>query len=502
MPKNIVICSDGTGNTAIKGRGTNVFKLYEAVDTESHKTDLTKDAQIAFYDDGVGTERLKPLAIFAGVFGFGLSRNVKQLYADLARTYQSGDRIYLFGFSRGAFTVRTLAGLITTCGIVDRTLCESDDDLRAAVAEAYETYRLRYQRPAQRYVRDVAGRPRRDVAPRVGRFWGRRRPWDVSIELVGVWDTVDAVGFPVTWLVRLWNAVVYPFTFPDRTLHPRVKRGCHALAIDDERATFHPLLWDERPETSDRIQQVWFAGVHANVGGGYPKQGMSLVSLVWMMEEARAAGLRFVDLDWQLYHEHQNVDDFLYDSRAGLALYYEYKPRDIARMCTEQRIEPKLHASAVERIAQGPGGYAPGNIPSTARMVGPGDPTLPLGQVMHAMQAALGRDSSLLDRVRRLVRVRKWSQHAIMVASAIFVGLTLIDGSRGATFESWLDLLSLHGLASLVGSFLGSAVRGGRWRDLTCVATILIAYVIGWRAAKRMKRVFSEFWYQVIPRIR
>ena len=120
MPKNIVICSDGAGNTAIKGRGTNVFKLYEAVDLEGHKTNQALTRQIAFYDDGVGTGRLRLWRLLSGALGWGLSRNVRQLYADLARTYDPGDRIFLFGFSRGAFTVRTVAGFIATCGIVDR----------------------------------------------------------------------------------------------------------------------------------------------------------------------------------------------------------------------------------------------------------------------------------------------------------------------------------------------------------------------------------------------
>lgn len=127
MPKNIVICSDGTGNTAIKGRGTNVFKLYEAGDLEGHKTNRALTRQIAFYDDGVGTGRLRVWRLLSGALGWGLSRNVRQLYADLARTYDPGDQIFLFGFSRGAFTVRTLAGFMATCGIVDRARCPTDD---------------------------------------------------------------------------------------------------------------------------------------------------------------------------------------------------------------------------------------------------------------------------------------------------------------------------------------------------------------------------------------
>src|SRR6187397_150500 len=119
MPKNIVVCSDGTGNTAIKGRGTNVFKLFEAIDLNGHKTRPELTPQVVLYDDGVGTETFKPLKIFTGATGWGLSRNVRQLYKELVRIYDPGDRIFLFGFSRGAFTVRTLVGLIAKIGLVD-----------------------------------------------------------------------------------------------------------------------------------------------------------------------------------------------------------------------------------------------------------------------------------------------------------------------------------------------------------------------------------------------
>jgi uncharacterized protein (DUF2235 family) len=119
MAKRIVVCSDGTGNTSIKGRGTNVFKLFEAVDLNGHRFDAVLTPQIALYDDGVGTEDFKPLKIFAGLTGFGLSRNVRRLYKELARVYDPGDEIYMFGFSRGAFTVRTLVGFIATCGVIN-----------------------------------------------------------------------------------------------------------------------------------------------------------------------------------------------------------------------------------------------------------------------------------------------------------------------------------------------------------------------------------------------
>lgn len=516
MSKNIVICSDGTGNTAIKGRGTNVFKLYEAVDLEGHKTDPDKVPQIAFYDDGVGTQRLKLLALFGGAFGWGLSRNVKQLYANLARTYDLGDQIYLFGFSRGAFTVRTLAGLITNCGIVDRTKCRSDDDLLAGVEEAYEAYRDRYSRGLANYLRRKMGRelPRepasvRDFRERRAVHHDEHAPGGrAKIVFIGVWDTVDAVGFPDPRVADAWNAVVYPFKFPDHRLSPLVNRACHALAVDDKRHTFHPLLWDERAETTDRIRQVWFAGVHSNVGGGYPKQGMSLVPLVWIMEEAETAGpggtgLRFADIDRQQYHERQNVDDRLYNSRAGFGFYYRYKPRDISAMCTAKGIVPKVHTGAVERIIEGPDGYAPGNIPRDAHMVGPDNPALPLKKTLGDMQSALGHDSSLLERVRGLILAREISQYAVVILSVVVLALALKAGLGGAAEwakpEPWLDLFSPMGLLKLVGGFLVSAARGARWGVIWLLAAAAGAYLFGWFAARRMKRVFSEFWYAVRP---
>src|SRR5829696_9712900 len=135
--KNIIVCSDGTGNSAIKGRGTNVFKLFEAIDLNGHRHDPALDPQVAFYDDGVGTEKFKVLKIFAGATGWGLSRNVRQLYKEIVRIHDPGDRIFLFGFSRCAFTVRTLVGLIHTCGILNAARFRTADDLEAAVHEAY-----------------------------------------------------------------------------------------------------------------------------------------------------------------------------------------------------------------------------------------------------------------------------------------------------------------------------------------------------------------------------
>lgn len=509
MPRNIILCSDGTGNTAIKGRGTNVFKLYEALDLDPEK-------QVAFYDDGVGTERLRPLAALGGAFGFGLSRNVRQVYTALARVYEPGDRIFLFGFSRGAFTVRTLAGFIAACGIVDRARRRSDDGLEAAVKEAYSAYRDRYRTPLMRRFRgtpsdqpETVRRVRRELAVQHDAR-SELEAWQVPIAFIGVWDTVDAVGFPVPFIADAFNTLVYPYKFPNRRLGPTVMRARHALAIDDQRHTFHPLLWDERPGPdvgladsvpnpqpgeipTDRIQQIWFPGVHSNVGGGYPKQGVSIVALVWMMDEARASGLQFCRTDTDLYGDRQNAHDHLYNSRAGLGLYYRFMPRDIDRICRDNGVVPVLHSSAVERILTAPDGYAPGNVPRVARVAGP--PNSRRTKLVEAMSSALGSEPSLLPRVRGWIGVRRAAQTAVALLSLILVGIALGGGS-GAQW-SFADVLSLAGFASVVGAFVLGSIEAARWPIIVVVAVGGLAYVVDWLAAARIRTVYSEFWYAV-----
>jgi uncharacterized protein (DUF2235 family) len=355
MAKNIIICSDGTGNSAIKGRGTNVFKLFEAVDLNGHRTDPRLDPQIAFYDDGVGTEDWKPLRILGGAAGVGLARNVRQLYRQLARVYDPGDRIFLFGFSRGAFTVRTLAGLIVRCGILnglDVSRLRTAKALEDAVDETYDAYRAGYDSYLTRLVGRVLGWPDREKAIAAVH---EKYPFHPAapIAFLGVWDTVDAVGMPFA-LATFVNAWLYQFKFPTQALSRSVEHACHALSVDDERKSFAPILWQETPGDDQRIEQVWFAGVHSNVGGGYPKQGMSLVTLDWMLRRAMVlAKLRVQPLDLEIFHGHSSVDDKLYDPRAGTGVFYRWAPRDIAKLCAESSTQPKVHLSVVERIAHG-----------------------------------------------------------------------------------------------------------------------------------------------------
>lgn len=358
MARNIVVLSDGTGNSAAKLARTNVWRTYQALE-------LGGGHQLAMYDDGVGTSALKPLALIGGVFGWGLKRNVLHLYKFLCRNHQDGDRVFGFGFSRGAFTIRVLAGLLLAQGLVR---FHSEEDLDYLAKCAYRAYR------AGRY-------PAKGSLTSVWRLvrggWLRLRDWLYgaepytssrnrrigSIEFLGLWDTVDAYGMPVRELKLAIHKYLWPLTFDRVELHPDVRKACHALALDDERATFHPLVWDESKEPKDpaakRVHQVWFAGVHSNVGGGYPDDALSHVPLLWILEHASDCGLRLKPALVEEYRRTANPYGRIYDSRAGISSYYRYAPRR-----AEDYPNPTIHESVYKRIANGSDQYAPISLPA------------------------------------------------------------------------------------------------------------------------------------------
>jgi uncharacterized protein (DUF2235 family) len=377
-PRNLVVLSDGTGNSAAKLFKTNVWRFYDALD-------LSCPDQVALYDDGVGSAAFKPLAILGGVFGFGLKRNVLDLYTFLCRNYRfdpdtgAHDRIFAFGFSRGAFTARVVAALVAHEGLVQTT---KESDLRRLSAWAYRRYR------AGRYRHSLGVRLLRSVRDRVLRVVERirgqadyrdARRLPVNIDFLGVWDTVAAYGLPTEELARGWDRWVWPMLPKDRELSPRVLRACHALALDDERQTFFPLLWNETKEPqnatsttigSERISQVWFAGMHSNVGGGYPDDSLAYTPLRWMATQAAASGLRFAPTLCPGGHgipdawiERAVACAPMNDSRKGAGAYYRYHPRPVERLCTDPDAgvtvdRPKIHESVFGRLRDTLDGYA------------------------------------------------------------------------------------------------------------------------------------------------
>ena len=533
MSKNIVICSDGTGNSAIKGRGTNVFKIFECVDLNGHRYDHALTVQVAIYDDGVGTESFKPLRVLGGAAGWGLSRNVKQLYEELCRIYDPGDRIFLFGFSRGAFTVRTLAGLITTCGIVNATQQRRSDDaaargqsaatrienpqeLRTLVEKAYKILRRCFR---TWLMRALFGPPTEGESEA---FRRAHCHGNEKIAFVGVWDTVDAVGLPLN-IANVVNTFIYQFKFPNYELSPDVESGYHALAIDDERQSFHPLLWDQRKENKEQIiEQVWFAGVHSNVGGGYPRQGMSLVALDWLMQKSEAAGLRFVADERKYYRDHANVDDKLYNSRGGIGLFYRWLPRDIAKLCAKNNVPPVLHSTVLERIAHGTENYRPGNLPSNASIVftrsdeddkddTARDRAKALQKVLaeaHSALPSVPENGSLLDTVRMYVHIGRLS-YRVFLLTVIGVIVTAAALLHPAASLGWSLLPSIGKLLfGLIGSPIDTSIAIARaladkpGAIAPISAGSLVAMLLSWWSGRGMDHAFSQFWFKAQQALR
>lgn len=353
MPKHIVLCSDGTGNRGGKFRGTNVWRLYNALDLTQTDSKPSIE-QIRYYDDGVGTEDLQWIRHITGAFGIGISRNIRQLYQFLSMQFSADDadlegvKIFLFGFSRGAYTIRSLANMIHELGIINGKQLPPDK-LTEQVKKLYNAYR---SKPAKRIKLLNAMDSTASIRQRI------------NIEFIGVWDTVDAIGLPVDELKHL-------FYFSPRTSHkhaltPSTKNAYHALSIDDERHTFHPVMWDESKKCEGQvIKQVWFAGVHSNVGGGYPKDHLSYVSLLWMISKAENCGLKFDTLKLKQFQRSLDINGKIYDSRSGLGSYYRYLPRDIQQLCQlEGQCSTLLHNSVIQRIRNHKDFYRPTNIPT------------------------------------------------------------------------------------------------------------------------------------------
>ncbi|SRR6266404_1978470 len=269
--KRVILCADGTwnepeskSNESGRPQPTNVLKVARAVLPASS----TGIVQVVYYHEGVGT--LGNLDKWTGgAFGRGMEKNVRSLYRFLVYNYEPGDEIYLFGFSRGAFTVRTLVGFMNDVGLLQK-----EDEY--FTPELYNLYQSSTPTGSEEWKHAF----RKIKNP---------RPCPL-IHFVGVWDTVGALGPPGA-LGQLLNR--NKFKYHDIQLHPTVLHAYHALAIDERRKPFAPSLWTQPTDWTGTLEQVWFAGVHSNIGGGYHPDGLANEALHWMVEKAEDLGLEF-----------------------------------------------------------------------------------------------------------------------------------------------------------------------------------------------------------------
>ena len=400
MPnKRIVVFADGTGN-AFTQQESNIWRLYRALDQSS-------DDQIARYIPGVGTSSIKPLATLDQVIGFGVPSNVRELYRFICWNWEPGDEIWLFGFSRGAFTIRSLVGMIGSQGLMPteingRTVTHAE--MARNCKYAWRAYRadkappsgftVAAARAALKFLRGLTSGPKRfeqarSEAARVLPVPSREpipgnesrmtsRPLkdkEVSrkappLKFLGLFDTVEAYGMPVEELKPLIDRYVFPIRFRDRRCSDLVTTVRHALALDDERTSFHPVRFDQTNEApaswhERRIQEVWFPGMHSNVGGGYPDDTLAHVPLHWVAREAESLGLRFATDAPDGWYANSSPLGHAHDSRAGTAALFRYDPREISRGA-EFGGEPVLHHAVPEKMAYGSDNYAPLGVPDTA----------------------------------------------------------------------------------------------------------------------------------------
>jgi uncharacterized protein (DUF2235 family) len=285
--RKLVVCCDGTWNRPYQvGGPTNVVKMVRAI----LPIDPDGASQLVYYHAGVGTGNLVDV-ITGGVVGIGLGQNVQDAYEFLVNNFVDGDRIYLFGFSRGAYTARSLAGLIAS---VRGLLEKRDMDLFPFVWRIYRSKRhratlgSRSRARVQETLADLfSGRELGMRRARLTEALLHNRP--TLIFFIGVWDTVGALGAPfgaLRWVGRS------RYDFHDTELSSRIEFAYQALAIDETRRRFVPCLW-ARPVGRDTeiqtLEQVWFAGSHSNVGGGYKDAGLSDIALLWMVDRACSA---------------------------------------------------------------------------------------------------------------------------------------------------------------------------------------------------------------------
>ena len=325
--KNIVICCDGTrGKYDAEEKNTNVVRLFERLGPDgSH--------QVSYYDPGVGTHSsvwtwmgrwLSNLVVSAtgvSLFGAGVKGNVKQAYKYLMEHYEPGDRVFLFGYSRGAHTVRVLAAMLHKCGLLTR----GSDNLIPYLVNIYND----------------------ENNDQIANGFKRSFSRVCKPHFVGVWDTVAMVGLLPPFRRR----------FSNNRLNPDVAHACQALSIDEKRWHFQPSVWEENNLPGDQtIEQVWFAGCHADVGGqDLESRGISDFPLVWMLEKARAEGLSLKD-NWRdgLKPDHRGPIKWSWKWFWLLTLH---RP--------EQRTIPKsanIHPSARKRQADPSCGYNPTNL--------------------------------------------------------------------------------------------------------------------------------------------
>ncbi|PIB23502.1 hypothetical protein BFP76_08145 [Amylibacter kogurei] len=315
-PRNHIIIIDGTQSKLDKGHETNAGILFRLLEETPNARDET-----LWYHPGVQGHGLWNWITIAS--GLGINATIRQAYARLSSQYRSGDKIYLFGFSRGAYAVRSLAGMIAQLGLLRRKHA-----IERRVTQAFRLYECKSSGVTLRHF--------------VNAYTNR----DIPIEMIGVWDTVKALGLSYPLLSRLAPMAT---EFHNDKIGGGVKNGFHALALDETRNAYAPVLWDVEFGWNGHLEQVWFRGAHSDIGGHVWKfpdaRPLSNIPLVWMLEKAEECGL-LLPTDWR--------DRFVLDPTApakgdkrGIAKFFLLRSKRIVGAFPCEKLHPSVGDQAI-----------------------------------------------------------------------------------------------------------------------------------------------------------
>ncbi|MEP4192084.1 MAG: DUF2235 domain-containing protein, partial [Sneathiella sp.] len=338
------------------------------------------------------------------------------------------------------------------------------------------------------------------------------------IEFLGVWDTVDAFGLPIDELSDFVDRWLYPYQFKNRCLGQGVARAAHAIAIDDERHTFHPLLWEQKTQADkERILQVWFAGMHSDLGGGYPEDNLAYISLCWMIEQACGPGhgLKFDEQKIRSYEKQRQAAGVLHNSRRGLGVLYRYKPRNIYKLCENTIINPQtsspaavtLHHSVLDRIRGKNTGYSPAGIPRYFHVYDKN------GEIDYRQRGSAYYEAvdPMVERGRRLSKSEDyiaWGRFAYFCMLATFLYLLafpVINPPIHGLVPSYDSLGKWQFIPQILDKFIGflesdlTQYWTDAWRqDLNGVGIAVVVFMgfrlWRWRLSKAVSRYSEEGW--------
>jgi uncharacterized protein (DUF2235 family) len=336
--KRIIICCDGTWNTPDKSTSgiplhTNLVKIAQAIKPVSD----FGVRQLTYYNVGIGTSGTFLKKWYDGATGSGISKNIIEAYNYLILNYDLNDELFFFGFSRGAFTVRSLAGLIRNSGILRKDSIDMVD-------RAYKLYKSRSKSSHPKQKEATLFRKTYAVADKV------------PIKFIGVWDTVGSLGNPL--VINTIFSAISPVTlsnrFHDAELSSIVQNAFHAIAIDEKRRSFEPTIWIKQIDSlNQHVDQRWFIGAHSNIGGGYPSTALSDIALEWMIEKAKSCKL---DIDPpEIAPNHLKSPD---ESWKG---FYKLIPRLNRPIGKAKNSFEELHSSVNKRYDEDPD-YRPKNL--------------------------------------------------------------------------------------------------------------------------------------------